>query len=57
MTCRAEGPQGSDGGSELPRQKEEYECGVAQLTQIPANSLGAVSMSSFKTHLVLPMSQ
>lgn len=57
MTCRAECSQGSDAGSELSRQKEEWECGVTQLMQIPANSLGAVSMSSFKTPLVLPMPQ
>lgn len=57
VTCRAEGWQWSDAGNKLSRQKEEWECGAAQLTQISANSLGAVSMSCFKTHLVLPVSQ
>lgn len=57
VMCRAECSQGSDAGSESSRQKEEQECDAAQLTQISADSLGAVSMSCFKTQLVLPMSQ
>lgn len=48
VTCRAECSQGSDAGCELSRQKVEWECGVAQLTQTSANSPGAVSMPCFK---------